>query len=158
MKKPCMCRRDVSGRVLAQSEACLRICGNRQGDVCRDHCAEHVGFLEVLHTKKTKLVNSRMIGEQIFDIVVTPDATGVTTFLFKTDCRVWPDFIKVLRNHTLTKRELVVAKMIWQGFGNREISKKLYISLATVKTHINRIYSKLGAHAGILSQLRMSQG
>lgn len=44
----------------------------------------------------------------------------------------------------LTEREIAVLKEIVNGLTNDEISKKLNIKVATVKTHINNTYSKLG--------------
>lgn len=44
----------------------------------------------------------------------------------------------------LTERELDVLREIVNGLSNDEISKQLDIKLATVKTHINNVYSKLG--------------
>lgn len=45
---------------------------------------------------------------------------------------------------TLTARELDILKQLAQGKGNREIARTLFISEATVKTHLGRIYDKLG--------------
>ncbi|MFE3188162.1 response regulator [Nocardia sp. NPDC059240] len=45
---------------------------------------------------------------------------------------------------TLTPRELDILAQLAHGLGNREIAKALHISEATVKTHLGRIYDKLG--------------
>jgi len=45
----------------------------------------------------------------------------------------------------LTARELDVVRLIAQGHSNAEIAAQLFVSDATVKTHINHIFSKLGA-------------
>jgi DNA-binding NarL/FixJ family response regulator len=45
---------------------------------------------------------------------------------------------------TLTERELEVLRLIAQGCSNSEIADELVLSGATVKTHINRIFGKLG--------------
>jgi DNA-binding NarL/FixJ family response regulator len=45
----------------------------------------------------------------------------------------------------LTARELEVLRLIAQGQSNAEIAAALFVSDATVKTHINHIFSKLGA-------------
>ena len=34
--------------------------------------------------------------------------------------------------------------LIFQGFNNQEIAQQLFISRATVKTHIHHIYDKVG--------------
>ena len=44
----------------------------------------------------------------------------------------------------LTDRELDVLRLITRGMSNAEIGEELYLSEATVKTHITRILSKLG--------------
>ncbi|MEU9126624.1 response regulator transcription factor [Kitasatospora sp. NPDC048540] len=44
----------------------------------------------------------------------------------------------------LTDREQDILAQLAQGHGNREIARALFISEATVKTHLGRIYAKLG--------------
>jgi DNA-binding NarL/FixJ family response regulator len=43
----------------------------------------------------------------------------------------------------LSKRELEVLELLSKGFLYKEIADKLFISLSTVKRHLNHIYSKL---------------
>ncbi|GGY97470.1 response regulator [Streptomyces poonensis] len=45
---------------------------------------------------------------------------------------------------SLTTRERDILAQLTQGLGNREIARALFISEATVKTHLRRIYDKLG--------------
>jgi DNA-binding NarL/FixJ family response regulator len=45
----------------------------------------------------------------------------------------------------LTRRELEVLALIGEGLSNREIAVQLYLSEATVKTHVNRIFAKTGS-------------
>jgi DNA-binding NarL/FixJ family response regulator len=45
----------------------------------------------------------------------------------------------------LTPRELEVLKLIAAGLSNTEIANQLFLSGATVKTHVNRIFYKTGA-------------
>jgi DNA-binding NarL/FixJ family response regulator len=45
----------------------------------------------------------------------------------------------------LTAREVEVLTLLASGLNNAEIAKRLYLSNATVKTHINRIFAKSGA-------------
>ncbi|MCK7622270.1 response regulator transcription factor [Streptomyces sp. RS10V-4] len=44
----------------------------------------------------------------------------------------------------LTDRQLDILRQLARGLGNREIARALFISEATVKTHLVRIYGKLG--------------
>ncbi|MEU7067518.1 response regulator transcription factor [Streptomyces sp. NPDC046161] len=54
---------------------------------------------------------------------------------------------------TLTDRELDILGQLARGLGNRDIARALFISEATVKTHLGRIYDKLGVdtRAGAVS-------
>ena len=45
----------------------------------------------------------------------------------------------------LTAREAEVLTLLAAGLSNTEIAQRLYLSHATVKTHINRIFAKIGA-------------
>ncbi|MEW1700180.1 response regulator [Streptomyces sp. NPDC093249] len=54
---------------------------------------------------------------------------------------------------SLTDRERDILGQLARGLGNREIARALFISEATVKTHLGRIYAKLGVdtRAGAVS-------
>ena len=45
----------------------------------------------------------------------------------------------------LTPREAEVLRLIAEGQSNREIARTLFVSEATVKTHVNRIFAKTGS-------------
>ena len=44
---------------------------------------------------------------------------------------------------SLTRREAEVLALIGDGLSNAEIARTLFVSVATVKTHINAIFAKL---------------
>jgi ATP/maltotriose-dependent transcriptional regulator MalT len=46
----------------------------------------------------------------------------------------------------LSNRELDVLALVARGGGNRDIAARLFISEATVKTHLLHIYGKLGVN------------
>jgi DNA-binding NarL/FixJ family response regulator len=45
----------------------------------------------------------------------------------------------------LTAREVEVLRLIAAGKSNPEIARELFVSEATVKTHINHVFAKTGA-------------
>ncbi|MFC9977778.1 response regulator [Spirillospora sp. NPDC127200] len=48
------------------------------------------------------------------------------------------------RAATLTPRELEVLQLVAEGMSNRRISRRLFLSETTIKTHLVHIYAKLG--------------
>ena len=63
--------------------------------------------------------------------------------------RVYPDETPLIRignatNHEFTERELDVLKELTTGDTNAEIAERLFISVATVKSHIQHLMEKTG--------------
>ncbi|MFC5748883.1 response regulator [Actinomadura rugatobispora] len=52
--------------------------------------------------------------------------------------------VRAPQTGTLSAREIEVLRLVAKGTGNREIAAELFISQATVKTHLTHIYAKLG--------------
>ena len=51
----------------------------------------------------------------------------------------------VINDHKLSIREIEVLGLIMQGFNNKQISEKLFISFETVRSHRKNILKKTGA-------------
>jgi LuxR family maltose regulon positive regulatory protein len=47
----------------------------------------------------------------------------------------------------LSERELEVLQLIAAGKSNRRIASELFVSVGTVKTHVNNLYRKLDSHS-----------
>jgi LuxR family maltose regulon positive regulatory protein len=61
--------------------------------------------------------------------------------------KMFPKVKKYLLDYsveTLTNKEIEIMKLIKDGYTNNQIKETLYISIGTVKWHINNIFSKLG--------------
>ena len=52
--------------------------------------------------------------------------------------------VRAPADNALSERELEVLALVARGASNREAAAELFISEATVKTHLLHIYSKLG--------------
>jgi len=48
-----------------------------------------------------------------------------------------------LRDHGLTDREIQILSLLADGLSDREVARRLYLSEATVKTHLKAVYRKL---------------
>ena len=53
-------------------------------------------------------------------------------------------------NFKYTANELEIIKLIALGLSNKEISKALYMSVSTVKSHLENIYRKTGVNNRVL--------
>jgi DNA-binding NarL/FixJ family response regulator len=51
------------------------------------------------------------------------------------------------RFESLTRRETEVARLVAQGLANREIADRLFLSVRTVETHVDRVLGKLDFHS-----------
>jgi DNA-binding NarL/FixJ family response regulator len=72
-------------------------------------------------------------------------APAITRRLIEDFCaRPAPDASTADTARRLTRRELDVVRLIAQGLSNAEIAGQLFLSEATVKSHIARILAKLG--------------
>ena len=54
---------------------------------------------------------------------------------------------RAARNHSLTRREVEVIRLVSQGLRNKEIAERFVISEVTVKAHMRSIMRKLGARS-----------
>ena len=48
-----------------------------------------------------------------------------------------------IRDRGITEREWEVGRLVARGLTNQEIGQQLFLSLATVKTHLGRLFDKL---------------
>ena len=51
---------------------------------------------------------------------------------------------RALKSTKLSKRQIEVQMLVAKGLTNQEIADELFVCLATIKLHLNKIYKKLG--------------
>jgi DNA-binding NarL/FixJ family response regulator len=80
-------------------------------------------------------------GQSVLDPVVRQKLLSRAAGLPSTD----PGSGSGSDENDLTPREAEVLRLIAAGQSNREIARSLFVSEATVKTHVNRIFAKTGS-------------
>lgn len=102
---------------------------------------DEIEFLKLRIDRKTlahyKKWNKILIVAIVFFLLII---AGLVVFMLKKNNN--KSYLKQVKQH-LTKQEIKVLNLIKEGKTNNEIAKILFVSLSTIKTHINNIYSKL---------------
>ena len=83
-------------------------------------------YKEVQELPMREVMDRVMAGETVF-----PDSPPVTQLGFA-------------KSTELTERELDVLRLLAEGLTDREIAERLYLSLSTVRYHVNNLISKTG--------------
>ena len=86
-----------------------------------------------------RAVKAAAAGQAVLDPAVQQRLVSAATRSAPDPAGVVPD------DGELTPREAEVLRLIAEGRSNREIARELFVSEATVKTHVNRIFAKTGS-------------
>ena len=102
----------------------------------RGYLTKDAGIAEI-----SRAIQAAAAHQAVLDPLVQSPATGRRDELHAgrrpVSARALPD--------ELTPREAEVLSLIARGLSNREIAETLVVSEATVKTHVNHVFSKIGA-------------
>nr|BFD59776.1 hypothetical protein CKG001_18830 [Bdellovibrio sp. CKG001]BFD63193.1 hypothetical protein BdHM001_18740 [Bdellovibrio sp. HM001]BFD67045.1 hypothetical protein HAGR004_20670 [Bdellovibrio sp. HAGR004] len=144
-----LCVKDQEKRVLFQNDNSIRTCGNMMGQQCSKTCMTLYRTIEECSaiSEGMKLFKATEIEGHKVDALIVNDGDKITTMLYPLD-ESEEKFQKqeaYFRERGLTKSEIRIMQMVLQGMTNAAISEKLFISKATLKTHLNNIYKKLPA-------------
>lgn len=80
---------------------------------------------------------------KILNMAIEPDITQISRILANYE-----------KNYNLSRRENEILKTMVLGIRNKDIADRLYISEKTVKTHINRIFKKMGVDSRVKAILK----
>lgn len=102
-----------------------------------DHAFElYIGFIAIIFTALGIWLALKLAKPKIETVVVEKEIyiTQNEGFVLNTS---------LISQLELNKRELEVLGLMAEGHSNQEIAEKLFISLSTVKTHIQNLFVKL---------------
>jgi two-component system, NarL family, response regulator LiaR len=102
-----------------------------------DHSFElYIGFIAVIFTALGIWLALKLSRPKIETIVVEKEVyvTRNENFVLNTS---------LISQLELSKREMEILNLLAQGHSNQEIAGKLFISVSTVKTHLQNLFEKL---------------
>jgi len=102
-----------------------------------DHSFEiYIGFIAIIFTALGIWLALKLSKPKIETIVVEKEVyvNRNENFVLNTS---------LISQLELSKRELEILGLLAQGHSNQEIAAKLFVSLSTVKTHIQNLFEKL---------------
>lgn len=139
-----LCIKDLEFKVFFQNEMCLNFCGNREGEVCRQGCLSTFKKNNKADSFIEGLTNIGLFQARngIVEGLVINDNEHLTSVLYPAQ-KVCENIIEKFKARSLSETEMKVVIAKLEGWKNREIAEKLFISHATLKTHINNIYKKI---------------
>lgn len=154
-KKLGICIKNQDKTVISQNEICKQCCGDMLGKVCDFGCMKDYqtnqprSFSDGMTLMKNAENN---LGKS--DTVVINDGDTITTIIYPKVNQAENIHLdlKEIESCNLTKSENYILELILSGKRNKEICKILFISEATLKTHLNNIYKKIPEHWQVLKK------
>jgi len=102
-----------------------------------DHSFEiYIGFIAVIFTTLGVWLALKLSKPKIETVVVEKEVYVTRNENFVLDT-------SLVAQLELSRRELEILNLLAQGHSNQEIATKLFVSLSTVKTHIQNLFEKL---------------
>lgn len=141
-----MCFRNSELIVMEQNELSTQTCGNMIGQFCKSDCTRGCTSL-----CGPELLKNMSINESAFHITTMPLNNGILT-VGTPASNEFQQAMHTFNEKNLTPREIEVALEIIKAQSNKAIEEKLAMSKATLKTHINNIYKKLGTEKKLLAR------
>jgi DNA-binding CsgD family transcriptional regulator len=138
-----VCVKDPEKRVLMQNDECRSVCGEQLGQVCEKGCMELYARDRLQQWKDwgSRVYSNSLIHGSFYDVTLLFSTDHIITFLQPLKEK-YEKALSYYREKGLTKRESEVIALAIQGISNTGICKRLSISRATLKTHLNNIYRK----------------
>lgn len=143
LKKVGVCVKSTNTTVEYQNRISENLCGSQIGQICSKGCMAQLNknHHEVL-SGNYKLFRNTQLDNDSADTIIIHDGEKITTLLFSQKENIQRQ-LNVLGEYNLTKSELNIMKKFLEGHSNIEITKSLFISKSTLRTHLNNIYKKI---------------
>ncbi len=142
--KTSLCLLKGDNKVFYQNSVCKKLCGNLSGTSCPQTCVltceKNLG--RPIGEEGIQFLSNNKVGNQFFDVLFF-NALPYRMVLLYPLKQKYDAWLKRFKEKELSRRETEIANLCLQGFTNSRILKRLSISKATLKTHLNNIYKKM---------------
>jgi two-component system, NarL family, response regulator LiaR len=98
----------------------------------------YIGFIAVIFTALGIWLALKLSNPKIEAVIVE-----VEKEIYITKEETFTPNTSLIAQLELSKRELEILNLMAEGFSNQEIAQKIFISLSTVKTHLQNLFFKL---------------
>lgn len=138
-----VCVKDTNKRVLQQNSCCKEICGERMGETCNVGCMEYYADDDTQQWKEwgSRIYKNSYIHNGFYDVTLISSAENIITFLQPLK-EMYRKALDHYKDKGLTRRETEIISLAIKGKSNAAICERLSISRATLRTHLNNVYSK----------------
>lgn len=140
-----ICVKDLERRVLEQNDECIRLCGDRRGSVCEKGCMSGYRSSSAAPSLSEGIRLSRSLapaGSNLCEAAIVNDGERITTLLYAIERRSRQE-LALAAEAPLSAREREIISLVSSGVSNEDVARRLFISKATLRTHLNNIYKKL---------------
>lgn len=138
-----ICVKDANGCVLRQNTTNKNTCGEQEGKICKKGCMLlYKAGSDTTPLNETKIFTSQIIDGHTCDVIMFHMGEHLVSLLIDQKKNIAKK-LAIFDEYSLTKREQEILNCIFSGKNNHDIAKELFISISTVKSHINNIYKKI---------------
>ncbi len=144
-----VCVKNIDKVVLKQNDYCKKICGDREGEECCIGCMEIYEADTSQQWEKwgNRTYKNCYLHNDYYNVSLLCSEHHLTTILQPLD-KQHAKAIEYYKNIGLSKRELEVITLVVTGSSNIDICDDLNISNATLRSHLNKVYSKVSEAGG----------
>lgn len=140
-----VCVKNQEKLVIHQNELCKKVCGERESQTCSQDCMSDYAVLqdkESIFNEGIRNIHHVTMENGLVDATLINDGQNITTLFYKMDDHQEAQ-LNYFKDKGLTKTEMNVMKSVLAGETNSNIAKSMFVSKATLKTHLNNIYKKI---------------
>ncbi|MCB9061448.1 MAG: helix-turn-helix transcriptional regulator [Halobacteriovoraceae bacterium] len=138
------CIRNIKTNQILLCDGAEKSCCSAGRLKCDERCLPHFQTLKESKSWNQGLVilQNKLIDNKPCNLIFIKSGDLIITYVFNIDDSS-QHFKKELEQLSLTPREVEICLLKLAGRKNKEISKLLFISPLTLKTHLNNCYKKL---------------